>query len=75
VCGSLFTFNPHRVPSIPIDPANNLPPDLGGDPARAVRQQLCASCMETVNANRESRGLEPWPVLPGAYDPVPEGEL
>jgi hypothetical protein len=27
-CGQLFAFSPYTVPSIPIDPTTNLPPDL-----------------------------------------------
>lgn len=68
-CGRRFTFNPHTVPSIGIDPVTNLPGDIGdSDPARAVRQPICATCIERANEKRAAEGREPIPVLPGAYD-------
>lgn len=54
-CRRNFMFDPEWVPSIPIDPEVNLPPDLGGDAARAVRQPVCPSCMEMADRRREAR--------------------
>jgi len=54
VCEQVFTYNPHRVPSI-----RN---------ARDVREPVCESCMTQINERRKAKGLEPFPVLPGAYD-------
>ena len=67
-CGRMFTFNPDRVPSIQIDPVTQRPTDLGGDPARARREPICADCVERANAERRRDGREPIVVLPGAYD-------
>lgn len=53
-CGTVFSFNPERVPS-----------------TRAItgsREPVCRSCMEAANAKRAAMGLEPHPILPGAYD-------
>lgn len=58
-CRQLFGFDPDAVPSVPIDPLTNLPPDLGGDPARAVNQPICPVCVGIVNPLREAAGLPP----------------
>lgn len=68
-CRRVFTFDPDRVPSIPIDPATNLPSDLGGDPAAVVRQPICRDCVDLSNDRRNRDGLDPIVVLPGAYGP------
>lgn len=59
-CKAPFSFDPERVPSIPIDPENGLPPDLGGDPSRAVREPVCPSCCKAVNPERRRRGQPLW---------------
>lgn len=59
-CGQLFNFNPHRVPSIPI---------------KGVREPICLDCVERVNPRRKALGLQPIVPLPGAYDPIEEGQL
>lgn len=64
VCGQPFTFDPETVPSVPIDPVTGLPPDLGGDPARARRQPLCPPCVTKANKERKARGLPGWPTPP-----------
>jgi hypothetical protein len=79
-CGRVFSFHPHRVPSVPIDPVTALPLDVDEhgktkpiDPvarARAVRQPICEDCIELVNERRVARGDEPIRVLAGAYDMV-----
>jgi hypothetical protein len=66
-CKRAFTYDPERVPSIPIDPTTNLPSDLGGDAARVVRQPICRACIDLANAQRLVDGREPIVVLPGAY--------
>lgn len=60
LCKQVFMFNPDSVPSVLIDPVTGRPPDLGGDPARAQREPLCPTCVETVNPLREARGLPPF---------------
>jgi hypothetical protein len=68
LCGRSFTFNPDRVPSVPIDPTTGVPPDVGGtDLADAVRQPLCSTCVGIVNERRKATGQDPIYVLPGAY--------
>lgn len=74
VCGRVFTFNPHHVPSVPIDPVTKLPPDMGGDPGRARREPICRDCVERANVERVERGDAPFVVHPDAYEPV-EGIL
>ncbi len=59
-CGLPFSFNPHRVPSLRVDD---------------VRQPVCSTCMVFANKKRVEMGLEPHPILPDAYEALPEGEL
>ena len=66
-CKRRFAFDPDTVNSIPIDPDNGLPPDMGGDPAKAVKQPVCPDCIEAANAQRRKDGrpqvtvnLPPW---------------
>ena len=77
-CGRSFTFNPHWVPSVPIDPMTSLPPDVDehGNPQpidpeaaeRAVRRPLCETCVERANSKRVARGEKPIEVHPAAYE-------
>jgi len=67
-CGKRFAFAPERVPSIPIDPVSNRPPDLGGDPARAILRPICEDCVRLANANRRMAGRPLIEILPGAYE-------
>ena len=59
-CKQLFSYNPHRVPSIRIE---------------GVRKPVCRPCVEMVNPTRETNGLDPIPLHPEAYEPIHEGEL
>ena len=59
-CGGLFTYHPLRMPSIVVN---------------GSREPICERCVEAVNPQRISRGLEPIVVLPGAYDACDEGAL
>ncbi|MGH3540779.1 MAG: hypothetical protein ACRDTO_00140 [Mycobacterium sp.] len=61
-CGNPFAFNPDTVPSCPVDPLTGLPPDLGGDQYRAVRQPICPHCRREANPRRVAAGLTPWPI-------------
>lgn len=54
-CRRPFSFHPERVPSIRVD---------------GERRPMCQECMEWFNSEREKAGLDPVPILPGAYDPV-----
>lgn len=58
MCRVPFSFHPDLVTSVPIDPVNGLPPDLGGDPDRAQREPICPSCCRLANVERRQRGLE-----------------
>ena len=69
-CKRPLAFDPDRVPSVPIDPETDSPPDLGGDASRAVLQPICADCVELANEARARRGrTDMIVVLPGAYPP------
>lgn len=59
MCGEPFFFDPDTVISVPIDPVSGLPPDLGGDPGRAVRRPLHPACVAAASAERVARGLPP----------------
>jgi hypothetical protein len=53
-CKRVFSFNPDRVPS-----------------TRAItgsKEPVCQLCMAMLNAKRQAAGLEPFPIMPGAYD-------
>lgn len=69
-CKRRFAFNPHRVPSIPIDPVTGLPPDMGGDASRAEREPICRDCFELANVARVARGEQPVALHPDAYEPI-----
>lgn len=53
-CNRIFAFNPERVPCFPVE---------------GVREPICADCMAAANEARVANGLEPWVILPGAYEP------
>lgn len=59
-CRRIFSFNPVRVPSIRVN---------------GVREPLCRTCVDTVNAHRLKSGLEVFPIPEDAYEPVDESEL
>jgi hypothetical protein len=59
-CGRLFSFNPLRVPSLPVD---------------GVRQPICEACVARANPLRVANGLPPIVPFPDAYEPVDENEL
>jgi len=59
-CHHTFAYNPLKVPSLRID---------------GVREPICRGCLETANQFRVANGDPPHPILPGAYDPMPEEEL
>lgn len=58
-CGGYFGFNAEHVPS------------YRGPETGDVREPICRSCIERVNARRREEGREPWPVHSQAYEPEP----
>jgi len=54
-CGRVFMFNPHRVPSTSA--------------ITGRREPVCEPCMAAINRKRAEMGLEPFAILPGAYEP------
>lgn len=59
-CHRLFMFNPVRVPSVRIN---------------GEREPVCEACMRAANVERAKRGLEPFVILPDAYEACDEAEL
>lgn len=55
-CKNPFSFDPDTVPSVPVDPETGLPPDMGGDPARAIRMPICPACCRRANVERRKTG-------------------
>jgi hypothetical protein len=60
LCGVPFFFHPNKVPSLRL---------------HGVREPVCRSCFDRANALRESKGLPPFTMIAGAYDPADESEL
>lgn len=56
-CKRLFSYNPHHVPSLRV---------------KGEREPICPSCMESINMKRTEKGLDPFPIHPEAYEPLPE---
>mgnify|MGYP000258131711 CR=1 FL=1 len=59
-CGTLFSFNPAKVPSIRVD---------------GVREPVCRTCIEQANEVRRAAGITELTILPDAYEPCEENEL
>lgn len=59
-CGTVFSFNPMRVPSVTV---------------RQTREPICQGCVERTNPMRIANGLDPIVPLPGAYEACEESEL
>jgi hypothetical protein len=55
-CGSVFSFNPDRVPS--------------SSALTGVREPICQDCMARINQVRAGNGLPAFEILPDAYEPV-----
>lgn len=64
LCGGLFHFNADQVPSIRgAYREGKFKPDPAG-----TKEPVCESCMALINAERAKHGLEPFPILPDAYE-------
>ena len=59
-CGRIFSYNPHKVPSIFVE---------------GVREPVCRTCVELANPKRIANGLEAVIPDPEAYEPIDEEEL
>jgi hypothetical protein len=60
-CGVFFTSNPKYVPSIRV---------------KGEREPICRSCADRWNEiHRTSKGLDPQPLHPDAYEPIAGEEL
>jgi hypothetical protein len=55
-CGRVFTFNPESVPS--------------STAITGTREPICETCMHRINDWRRANGLQPFEILPDAYEPV-----
>jgi hypothetical protein len=62
-CGQRFTFNPERVPSIPILPDGTI--GHGG-----TREPICRNCVRIADPKREATGLELFNDSDEAYGPA-----
>lgn len=62
LCRATFAFDPGTVPVMTLDLVTGLPPDVGGDPARAKPYPICDGCVGDVEQARARQGLAPaWP--------------
>ena len=59
-CKQTFGFNPTKVPSLRVN---------------GTREAVCLTCMTTANTKRVELGLTPHPILPDAYQGLPEEDL
>jgi hypothetical protein len=59
VCRQVFTFSPSKVPSVVVN---------------GEREPVCESCVTLANEIRLERGLTPFEVRLGAYEPDSEDE-
>ena len=59
-CGSIFSYNPMRVPSIRI---------------KGNREPICRACVDRANPKRIANGLEPIVPADDAYEACDESEL
>jgi hypothetical protein len=59
LCHVPFAFNPDLVPSTSLITGH--------------REPICESCMKLLNAKRAERGLAPFEIRPGAYEPANDG--
>jgi len=53
-CPNKFTYDPHNVPSVYVDPDTDEPTD---NKAKGVRQPLCNDCFRAINQDRIAQGL------------------
>jgi hypothetical protein len=70
-CGSTFSFNPDRVPSIR---ARRVQDDNGRyrwqPHPEGEREPLCRPCVERANIYRRDNGLPPIVIYPDSYEPL-----
>jgi hypothetical protein len=61
-CNNFFSYNPRFVPSTPPE-------------WHPTREPVCGTCMDRINAWRVSKDIDPFPIHPEAYEPLPEEQL
>lgn len=54
VCHKAFYYNADKVPSTSV--------------FTGTREPVCRSCMDLLNERRKNLGIEPFPILDGAYE-------
>jgi len=59
-CGRVFSFNPHRVPSIRVN---------------GEREPVCRPCYEHLARLQQAAGMKVLELPHDAYEPLPEEEL
>ncbi len=59
-CGRPFSFNPVRVPSLPVE---------------GKKEPICKECVDLANPKRIANGLEPITYSDDAYEYCSEEEL
>lgn len=62
-CGVVFTFDPAKVPAVPVDSTGHVTP-------AGVKRPICKHCMRRINEFREAMGEDPIEILSGAYEVV-----
>lgn len=68
LCGRLISFDPARVPSVPLD-EDGLPVQAPGAVV-VTRAPLCRDCVLTVNKDRRRAGAPTWDEDERIWEPV-----
>jgi len=71
-CGTVFTFNPERVPSIPANAFRiaEIVTEGGVPPEPSAKVPICFACLLKINSLRVAEGFDPITPLSGAYEPA-----
>ena len=60
ICGSAFTFNPVKVPSLKVD---------------GIKEPICRNCIEKANKLKAEKGIPLFEIPKDAYEACNEAEL
>lgn len=66
-CGTLTSFDPNRVPSMPLDTRGR---PVESEAAIATREPLCRECVLAANVERRAAGKSAWSEDPTIWEPV-----